>query len=199
MSWKCGKGHEWYVAFQSMRENKTWCPVCMYENFKLSLYECQKHAVSKGGKCLAETYVGINEKMDWECGLGHKWSACFRNIKHLDQWCPSCLYKNEQKCREIFERLTGKLFPKKRGIFSNPYLELDGYNEELKIGFEYQGRQHYVFVDHFHRNGPEDLEDQQKRDVQKREECERLGIRLIEIPHDMDDPEKFICETLGAN
>lgn len=192
MKWKCSKNHIWEIRFSDIRNDGHWCSECAYDGMKLTLEECKEHAKTKKGECLSEKYNNNYEKLLWKCEKGHQWNACFSNIKHLDQWCPSCLYKNETKCREIFEKIYGKPFPKRRGILSNPYMELDGYNEELKIAFEFQGKQHYEFVEHFHRNGLEDLENQKKRDQQKRLDCEKLGIRLIEIPHYTENIENFL-------
>jgi hypothetical protein len=61
-------------------------------------------------------------------------------------------------------------------------LELDGYNEELALAFEVQGRQHYEYVPHFHKNGVTDLQKQLKHDKQKLLACEKRGIRLVIVP-----------------
>jgi len=63
-------------------------------------------------------------------------------------------------------------------------MELDIWIPELKLAFEYQGEQHF---EAFHRGitqvtKGQSLESQQKRDQEKRKACEKLGIRLIEIP-----------------
>jgi GR25 family glycosyltransferase involved in LPS biosynthesis len=34
-------------------------------------------------------------------------------------------------------------------------MELDGYNEALKLAFEYHGKQHFEFIEHFHKNHEE--------------------------------------------
>ena len=91
--------------------------------------------------------------MNWECKNGHTWVSTVFNIKNMDSWCPYCLNKSEQKCRELFEQITGKKFPKIRPKWlindRGNQMELDGYCEELKIAFEYQGKQHYEIVEFF--------------------------------------------------
>ncbi|AYV84137.1 MAG: uvr/rep helicase [Hyperionvirus sp.] len=74
-----------------------------------------------------------------------------------------------------------KPFKKYRPIFLER-LELDGYNDELKIAFEYNGLQHYKVCTRFHPNGEADLIKQQDRDKKKRELCTLNNISLIEIP-----------------
>jgi hypothetical protein len=64
-----------------------------------------------------------------------------------------------------------------------------GYNEKLKLGFEYQGIQHYKFTNHFHRT-KERFKKNQERDKFKYKKCVELGIILILIPY------KFNCYNL---
>lgn len=61
--------------------------------------------------------------------------------------------------------------------------ELDGFNDELKLAFEYDGEQHYKYVPHFHRNGIKDFENQQERDKNKVKLCKENNINLIKIPY----------------
>lgn len=93
----------------------------------------------------------------------------------------------ERITRRIFERFFGKPFVRVRPDFlRNPEtgknLELDGYNEELKIAFEYNGIQHYHFPSYFTKN-EEDFKKQLRRDKFKLERCNELGIYLIIIPY----------------
>ena len=55
-------------------------------------------------------------------------------------------------------------------------MEFDFYNPQLKLAIEYQGEQHFSQT---HRGK---YNRQLIRDEQKREECLKLGITLIEIP-----------------
>ncbi|TFG20259.1 MAG: hypothetical protein EU529_15105 [Promethearchaeota archaeon] len=57
---------------------------------------------------------------------------------------------------------------------------LDGYNEELGIGIERNGRQHYERVDAWHRND-NGFRNQISIDKFKKEICDELGIILIVV------------------
>lgn len=65
-------------------------------------------------------------------------------------------------------------------------LELDGYNEENGIAFEYQGIQHYIHQPHFQRNGENDFYEQIKRDKIKVELCSKNNIKLLIVPYKFD-------------
>lgn len=93
----------------------------------------------------------------------------------------------ERISRRVFEYLFKKPFVKVRPDFlKNPEtgrnLELDGYNEELKIAFEYNGMQHYCFP-HVYNKTKKDFEQQLRRDKFKLEKCNEHGIYLIIIPY----------------
>lgn len=104
----------------------------------------------------------------------------------IGQGCPLCSsFKTESLCRDILKELTGETFIKVRPDFLQR-LELDGYCEELNMAFEYNGRQHYEYTPHFHRNGIEDFYKQQANDIIKFQLCHMLGIKLIIIPCEYD-------------
>lgn len=76
-------------------------------------------------------------------------------------------------------------------------LELDFYNEELKLAFEFQGGQHSKQISIFHGFGEEkekNFNDQVKRDQEKKELCQERKILMIEI-FPKDDIRKKISEV----
>lgn len=101
--------------------------------------------------------------------------------------------KAEARCREIIERLTEKKFPSGRYEFltnpeTNKRLELDMYCPEMGLAIEYQGEQHYKYVEG---KGPfhaceKDFINQVRRDSFKKEMCQRLGIYLIIVPYTVE-------------
>lgn len=108
----------------------------------------------------------------------------------------------EKECRRVLEKIYGAKFPNVRpGWLRNPItnrtLELDCYNEKLSLACEYQGRQHYEYVKHFHKNKG-DLRGQISRDKCKARMCKKNGVDLIVVPHSVgrDGVEKFIIRHL---
>jgi hypothetical protein len=111
----------------------------------------------------------------------------------------------EKTCREVLVEHFQRPFPNARpGFMSNPVtggkynLELDCYNDELKLAVEYNGEQHYNYIPFFHRN-KEAFYNQKYRDEMKRNRCKELGITLIEVPYtEKNRIREYLKEKLKA-
>jgi len=187
LRWRCSKGHEWDAIPYSIKIGK-WCPRCAFDSLavqrrKYSIADMQRVAEDKNGECLSKKFQNINSKLWWQCELGHEWEATYKNISK-GKWCPMCARGvSERICRKYFEEIFQKKFPslKPKWLRLNrkTRLELDGYCEELKIAFEYQGHQHFGDVKLFKNMN---LQTRQKYDRLKRSLCKKNNIILIEIP-----------------
>ncbi len=113
----------------------------------------------------------------------------YRNKKHRNYTS-----KGESKLRKVVK----SLFPKETILYNDRKtlhgLEIDVYIPSIKLGFEFNGGQHYTFVKKFHGN-LEGFYDQVKRDELKRDVCKHKGIRLITIK---DNNEKKIRQIVKA-
>ena len=74
-------------------------------------------------------------------------------------------------------------------------LEIDCYIPELKLGFEYNGLQHYKHVEIFHKTTKE-FEAQKQRDIEKNRIAKEKGIKLITIKYNEPLTEKFILNKI---
>jgi hypothetical protein len=100
----------------------------------------------------------------------------------------------EQFTRATIQRLTGKEFHKTRALswLTNPKtgrrLELDMFNETLKLAVEYDGIVHNKFIQGVHKS-IEKFQDLQERDALKTALCRRHGIKLIRVPWYLSEEE----------
>jgi len=97
--------------------------------------------------------------------------------------------RGEKLCKEAAERIYGVTFHRtiRPAWLRNPEtgrpMELDLYNEELKIAIEYNGRQHYEYVPFFHKGGVKDYDAQVRRDNYKLDICDEKGVYVIVVPY----------------
>lgn len=113
-------------------------------------------------------------------------------LQHRTLDIPSKRSKSESKgeiqCKIAAEKIFNKPFKKIRPDFlkselTGKNLELDVYNDDLKLAVEYDGIQHYKYTPHFHRNGELDFQKQLQRDKFKEQKCKENGITLIRVPY----------------
>ena len=106
------------------------------------------------------------------------------------------VWKSQEATRVAFERCTGRPFPSARPTWLQG-LELDGYNVDLGIAFEYNGKQHYEFVKAYHASLRE-LQKQHERDIRKNYLCALQGVILVTVPYTTPTPgiTKFVAYAL---
>jgi hypothetical protein len=112
--------------------------------------------------------------------------------------------KGEIECRRVLEQIFNKSFHKARPSFlNNPVtgglysLELDCFNNDLRLGCEYSGQQHYKYIPFFHRN-KEAFFNQKYKDELKRRLCVDNGVTLIEVPYTVkiEDIKDYLIQEL---
>ena len=111
--------------------------------------------------------------------------------------------KRESHIRHILQNIFQKPFASCRPIWlKNPKtkrkLEIDCYNEELRIGVEVNGEQHYNFIPHFHKTYDSFLK-QKERDLMKSKMILDRGIKLIYVPYSVNsnELEKYLMNELN--
>lgn len=205
LRWKCYRGHTWEARPGHIRNSNSWCPHCA-KLFPLTIEEMRKLAAKHRGKCLSEKYVNALAKLKWQCSEGHIWEAPPARIKG-GQWCPYCAFRyiTENLCREIFQMIFKKKFLKVRPSWllnrRGNNMELDGYNKELRIAFEYHGEQHFSYSSFFHSNDKEMLARRKEDDIAKKLLCDQNKVKLIEIPYKVKtkDLYKYIIDKCSQS
>jgi len=209
---------EFKTNFKNIKTRNSGCSVCHKEKL-INTFENigKKHTIEdistyikserSGAILLSNTYSNQNSRIKVMCKNKHIFDRVgFNSLKV--SWCSKCKPSTENKCREIFETKFNKKFPSVRPNFlRNPKtgrnLELDGYCEELKLAFEYDGRMHYEewskktrTDDQIKKHGS--LQLRQECDLFKTKTCRDLGITLIRIPYwENTNLENYIKLSLG--
>ena len=109
------------------------------------------------------------------------------------------------KGADILYKIICKILPGrkiKKEYLIDGKMRIDFFIPELKLGIEYDGRQHDEFVKHFHKSASGFLE-AKMRDKLKSGFCENNGISLIRFSHDEELTEELvrskIMEILNRN
>ena len=152
-----------YSKIQYKRSNIKVCIIC--------------HEVDKDGNEHGEF---------WQTPSNHLWGKT----------CPKCA--NEHNVYEMkLLKLIKDNFPQEEIIYQYRNKDvlgkksIDIYFPKYKIGIEYQGRQHFISVTKF--GGLKTLEETQKRDLKKYEECVKNDINLLYFTYNIKEkPEKYI-------
>lgn len=193
MKWQCEHGHVWKAKADSIRAGY-WCHVCSGRQ-RHDIDTVQVFAKSRGGLCLSKIYKNNRTKLKWQCAEGHIWESSFHEVKDGNSWCPHCFkFFSEEKVRFVLEFLFNKPFKKNRKVLGHN-LELDGYNEELNLAFEYHGRQHYDF-DPFYYKSHKELEKRKCLDIFKEKICQEKGIKLVVVPYNSYTNDQSLTEYI---
>jgi len=132
-------------------------------------------------------------------------SEILRSNLRRDLHLKNSKWKMEAECRHTLSEIYGVPFISTRPTWlknpeTNGLLELDCYNEELKIAAEYNGIQHYVYPNNLHKNYDEFIA-QVRRDQYKVKRCDQMGVYLITIPYTVPKPQikNYIIHYLPEN
>lgn len=183
--WQCARGHTWEISLAAVKGTKnkkgSWCPKCA-PNAPVPESEYQEYAQLHSGS-LIKMAKYVTSPTIWCCRVHGEFSRTFSNMKTTGTFCPICSTSlGEQRCKKAVEQLFKKEFKKvrlkeMRGLGGKP-LELDLYNEDLKLAIEHQGVQHYQEKKYF---GLNRFARQSEHDQRKVAYCRSNGITLIQI------------------
>lgn len=124
------------------------------------------------------------------------------NVKSYNTGSNEFQSKGERECKRSIEEITQKPFAKHRPNFlkndiTGKNLELDCYNDELKLAIEYNGIQHYEYTPIFHKNR-DVFYNIKYRDKMKETLCREKGVKLIVVPYTvkLKDIKQYIQEKM---
>lgn len=201
----CEKGHKIEKTWNAIQQGK-WCLECSGSK-KKTIEDVKKYIYNyfPGSTLLSTIYISNGSNLKIRCANGHIFYKSWANMHR--NWCPHCSESYvESFCRRIIERYFKRPFPKVRPNWlinpkTNCKLELDGFNEELRIAFECDGAQHYYFPNDFHRT-KEIFLVQKDRDKLKSELCKNNNIVLVRIKafnfKNFDNLRKIILNNLDS-
>jgi len=205
VAWQCSnESHEPFESsISNVIHNGAWCPACWNARRQppqppIPRERVERIVQKRGGEIvkLLSKWKGAKTRMTVRCANGHEWAVATANLVYANSWCPECLHKGERIVRAIFEATFTRKFPKSKPEWlrsnSGHKLELDGYNKQLRIAFEYQGPHHYA------------RESVKEHDAIKRRYCSRRGVLLVEIeaikrPFPPQNVLKKVAEAFRAN
>lgn len=180
ITYKCKNNH---MVIKPRNEIERSCEECRTLEYSEKI---KKLIEDKGGKFQKIFMKDGIKRVKYICDSGHKCETTCGKIVNGNgcKYCGNSIY--EETCRAIFEFLFKKPFYTKYPEWlinteTGQRLELDGYEPELKLAFEYNGIQHYEFVPHFHKNR-ETFEYRLFKDNLKERLCGENGIKLVIIP-----------------
>ena len=75
--------------------------------------------------------------------------------------------------------------------------KLDIFIEDLNIGIEYQGRQHFETIDYF--GGLNGFNTTVKRDTEKFQQCNKHGIKLLYVSYEKNIPPQYLDTIYTKN
>ncbi len=216
--WKCQRGHTWKAMPISITRG-SWCQRCGWistgeknqarilghkshlDAQREMLRKARKIARVRGGRLLSGKYNNNSSSLSWRCENRHIWKAKYANVVN-GNWCPYCTKNYGEKIvREIFEKVTGREFhlayPKWLKNGDGNQLQLDGYNESLRIAFEHQGKQHFQALDVM--GGRKGLLSRLRNDRIKKQLCKRKMVSLLiikSVPQivSVDEAKKIILD-----
>jgi Zn finger protein HypA/HybF involved in hydrogenase expression len=61
------------------------------KNPKYTITDLKNFAISKNGECISDIYINNKIPIKWKCNkCNFIFSNSFKNVKYLNNWCPSC-------------------------------------------------------------------------------------------------------------
>lgn len=173
LNFMCAEGHEVNLSKKQIDHGR-WCDCCDTSKFK----------TENKIKMFVEVFFMENFS------------------KSRDEWNINTIARKAVTVEAIHSFLKSKRSGSKENIFSykKQPMELDIFNKELNVAFEYNGEFHYELNPKIKNNTVKQLErlvKYQSNDFAKARNCEKMGIKLFSIPVMKDYDTKIFDRALN--
>lgn len=201
----CKKCKRFFMQTPNAHLNGNKCKYCMPERMRIQnakTKECfieQALAIHKNRYDYAEViYKNAKSKIKIFCNTCKKYFLQTPAHHLLGCGCPNCCSSKGELMVENF-LIASHINYQREVRFKNckdkKTLPFDFYLPDYNICIEFQGKQHYIAVEHFDKHGGFDI--RLKHDQIKREYCKNNGIKLLEITY-KDNIEKVLTEWYNS-
>ena len=164
----CPFGHKQKIIFSSFQNGQR-CAKCTKKKNEIKIAQdgikkFNKSLEKDGFKYISGEYKNSTTKVLVECPNGHRYKTSHGNFNSGSR-CPNCRFpRGETRISKFLENknikhVSQKRFPECKDKNTLPF---DFYISSRKILIEYQGRQHFEYVRHFHRS-KKGFEDRKKK------------------------------------
>lgn len=109
----CGEGHIWSATPHNIKHGN-WCNRCIRQ-FR-TIEDIKELAKERGGACISENFLGMNQDLSFVCEKGHAWDSSPGNLIYQGQWCLKCAGKEKgtiEEMRELAKSRGGKCLSEK--------------------------------------------------------------------------------------
>lgn len=201
---QCKFGHTWPVRPTNIIFNNNWCPVCVGNSKEEARKKLQKIIDHEKGKLLTLyngkrspiTLSHINDK-----NITHVWTTIAENILYGGCWCPLCNdSKGEREIRLFLEEHNIKFdreYPVKINESRYRFDFLLHFDDKVMI-IEYDGEQHFLFPNYYHKDDEEKFKKQQNDDYIKTKWAIDNEIFILRIDYlNFDNIKNILFETIS--
>ena len=197
----CKKCKKYFMQTPNNHLNGSGCKACMPEKLRLkNVKHSEKFieeaiAIHKDRYDYSQVnYINARIKVKIYCKNCKKYflQSPYHHLRGTG--CPHCCSsKGELSIENYLNKYNVKFIREKRfkDCKDKKTLPFDFYLPDYNICIEFQGKQHYIAVEHFDKHGGFDI--RLKHDQIKREYCKKNGIKLLEITY-KDNVEKALMD-----
>lgn len=182
---QCECGNQKEISATNLKSNRTLSCGCLQKEMT-----SKAHLIDLTGKKFGKLTVikrdenKLSTKTKWicQCDCGTILSVEGSNLKNNHTTSCGCIHsKGELKLRELLNQLAIPYFT--QYLFKDlPKRYFDFYIPSFNLCIEYDGKQHFEYINTWHQT-IESFNEAKQRDNEKNEFCQKNSIPLIRIPY----------------